>query len=805
MAGPEDKEKERRRIAIAAKARARVQQAPVAVPETPTPPTVAPSPMPPEASIADRPREGKPFFEWYLGPDYAPLKQAKSGGTVYKNAKTGELPYYSPTFETFDKKAVEKLTLGASEDFVQKERGRKEIGKAAFQAAPLRTAASQFAAGGFGFGEFIDNFYEVVAPSLRGKEQTQKDVETMRAARQAFEEEMPLQAAGFKVAGTLATLPASVAKAGVGRGLGTIQRMVSGALRTGTIGAAEEALSEAGRADEGTAQDRFEAGQRGAVIGGTIGAFTGLVTEPAAIVVKNLRQTFTRSKPREIAKGLGVSEEAASEIAEAMRRSDFAAARQILDDAGETAMLADAGIVLRSMLDNAIIEGTEVAASVSQSAVRPRIVKIQKQLSSVLNTVLGRPLTVDEILEGIQAPQRQKIKDLYDKAYLTEIDDTTLEGSRILDRVKLQLSQSDIDQANEFLRISAKDPQNITQIVRKKDKQGNITLSLSNGGKLTVREIDRITRQMQDRAIKMHKDINPLAFGVSKLKSGDGTDLEILAQSLRADARTISKDYDEALKASKDVIEERQAAMLGTELLKKETTLADVAEALTNATPAERTAMRLGLSNEVDSLIKNTRVTLASPDPDINALRDLWSKFNSPDAKNKVRLLLGNDDYDKIYGVLGEAEIAFNLQGAIAKNSATAARQAVERISAQRNAPGIRDLLMEIRFPAAGQRLLQTFTGRRPEDMLRRSQMRWDDMATILTTVQGKDAKDALALIEKVVNRQKLTEKQAQELADALRKHVVPMASAAEETPVADEMRQSIQEFRYNPETDDFE
>ena len=83
--------------------------------------------------------------------------------------------------------------------------------------------------------------------------------------------------------------------------------------------------------------------------------------------------------------------------------------------------------------------------------------------------------------------------------------------------------------------------------------------------------------------------------------------------------------------------------------------------------------------------------------------------------------------------------------------------------------------------------------------------MRWDDMATILTTVQGKDAKDALALIEKVVNRQKLTEKQAQELADALRKHVVPMASAAEETPVADEMRQSIQEFRYNPETDDFE
>lgn len=748
------------------------------------------------------PKEGQPFFEWYLGDDYKPLKTAPAGGTVYKNAKTGELAYWSPTFETFDKKAVEKLALGAQEDFVQKELRRGEIGRAQFRQAPFRTAASQMAAGGLGFGEFIDELYGVIAPSFRGEEQVAQDIETMRAGRQAFEEEMPVTAAGYQMAGALMTAPAALGRAMVGRGLGPLQRTVSGALRGGAFGAGEQAVSEFGAA-EGGLEERAQAAQGGAIFGGVTGAGLGAAAEPAAVIAQNVRQMFGKYNDKAIAKGLGLPEDAAKEIADAMRRNDFAEARDILSKAGETAMLADAGMVLKSMLDTAIIEGTEVSAAVSRSAVFPRIQRIQKDLSNTLNRILGKPMGIDEILEDIQKAGRKERQDLYEQAYATVIDESTPEGADILNRINAQISQSDLDSVNETLRIAAKDPFNIPQLRRLKDEDGNVTLTVTGGQGLTIRELDRLTREMQDRAIKLHKELNPLAFGVSALKSQKGKELEILSQTLRGNARKLSPEYGKAIDAARETIQEREAAMMGQAFFDQNTTARDVAEALVEATPNERAAMKMGLRSQVANLVSNTRVTLASPDPDINALREMWKKFSIPETKEKITLLLG-DEADEVFQVLDKARIAFDLQGSIAVNSRTAARNAAARISGERNAPGIRDLLMEWKPAAAFQRGIQTLTGRRPEDILKRRQANWDDIATVLTSIQGKDAQDALSSIEKIVNGQKLTTTQATQLANAIRKHVGSAIVAT--TAVGSEQVEQIgQTLRYNPETDDFE
>jgi hypothetical protein len=216
-------------------------------------------------------------------------------------------------------------------------------------------------------------------------------------------------------------------------------------------------------------------------------------------------------------------------------------------------------------VDNAIISGSEVAANVAQTQVTPRIKFLSNKLNRVMDNILGKPKYMEELLEEIQAGARSPQKQLYDAANRIRIPRGTPKGDMIYARMEDQIPQSYIDALNNSYRIRAEDPSNIRQLIRTKDpKTGKVILS----DDLTVEDIDLSVRRMQEDAIKLHKDVNPLGFGVSALKSSDGVDLENLAMSLRADARKLSKEYDAALTMAKDTIQTRQAAMLGAELEK---------------------------------------------------------------------------------------------------------------------------------------------------------------------------------------------------------------------------------------------
>jgi hypothetical protein len=767
----------------------------VAVPKFKQAPVVEQAPTAPVQPPSLSGLKGKEFFEGYLGADYAPFKSLPSGGQVYKNQNTGELAYYSPKFETYDKKAVEKLLLGASEDFVKKEQGRLLVGRESVKEQPVMSRLQQITKGTFLAGQSVDE--------LKGAVRGEEAKEAFRAQTAAFEEDRPVEAGAYQVLGAVLSTP--MRTVGIGskwleegiQGIGSVQRMASGAVRGFIAGSAEGAAQGAGRA-EGGLEERLEGAGEGAIVGGLVGAPVGAAAEPFGQVISNVQKLFGRTAAPKIAQELKLSEEAAKQLSAAFLRSDFAAARRILQDAGETGMLADAGVVTRNLVDNAIISGSEVAANVAQTQVTPRIKFLSNKLNRVMDNILGKPKYMEELLEEIQAGARSPQKQLYDAANRIRIPRGTPEGQTIYARMEDQIPQSYIDALNNSYRIRAEDPSNIRQLIRTKDpKTGKVILS----DDLTVEDIDLIVRRMQEDAVKLHKDVNPLGFGVSALKSSDGVALENLAMSLRADARKLSKEYDAALTMAKDTIQTRQAAMLGETLLDKNTRMPDVAEALARATPEERAAMKAGLRSEINDIILNTRVTMNSPDFEVNSVRDLWSKFNNPAAMEKVSAVLGKKEADKLYEVYREAQVAYGLQAAIVKGSQTAGRLEQARMQEQINAPGVLQLLGLGQWDKAFQRAVQSLTGMRPEQIQMRRADQWDEISKILTQTQGPDAFKALDIIEQALAGQKVTNQQVKVVTDAIRKAFAKAIPATERVVGEDVGRELV----YNPETDDFE
>lgn len=753
-----------------------------------------PASTPPQVPVSERPKEGVEFFEYYLGPEYKPMTNVQNGGKVYKNQKTGELAYWSPQGETFDKKSILKIMTGKPEAEVLKGRKRELVGSEIMRADPIGTRVRQTVSGRFGYGEGIDELTGLRAKvpgasELYGDQTGAEATEAYRAQLAAFEADRPIEAGLYKLLGGITSFPAAALNIPMTAGRGFLQKAITGTGSGAVLGGVEGALSGFGRGE--TMEERTRLAGEGAQLGTLVGGVVGGGIEVVAPIVGNVGRLVTSTDVNRIAKEFGVSKDAATRLQSAFVRADFAEARRILDQAGETGMLADAGIAARNLLDSAIIQGSDEAASTALRKVDPRLAFQFRKLTAVADRVLGKARGMGEVLEDIQGQARNTQKQLYDNAYANVLDPGIPSQGAVVDQIARQVDGSIIDTVNASYRVAATDPNNIRQIVRKVDpKTGEVTFDPP----LTVGDVDKITRIIQDNAQKLHKDVNPLAFGVSALKSEQGKDLEGLVGRIRTGTRTQFPDYDLALKTSKDTIKQREAAMLGEELLKPSTTREHVAEALAAATPEERIAMKAGLRSAVDELRANARASALDPDADISALNTLFQKFMMPSSREKVAALLGPDDARRLMETLDEARIALQTKQGIVRGSQTGMRLAISEKDKMLTAPGILDTIAQGGnfYPI----IMKTLTGNRPQDVLARSEAAWDEVAGMLTSIQGPDAKRALDILESAMAGQKATNKNAKFFVDFIRKMRAPAIVGAEG---------SNQSLRYNPETGETE
>lgn len=189
---------------------------------------------------------------------------------------------------------------------------------------------------------------------------------------------------------------------------------------------------------------------------------------------------------------------------------------------------------------------------------------------------------------------------------------------------------------------------------------------------------------------------------------------------------------------------------------------------LSGQNPAAVQSMKLGLRSGLDHTLGNLKVSAANPNTEIKELMAGLSALRSRNNMSKVRALLGDADADEFYKVLDEQATGIELASAVATNSKTAQRQAVGRTVEEVTAPGILGAIQRGEPVNASKMVVQSITGKTPEADAARRMGLYDDIATVLTRVQGQNAKDALNLIQQAKAGKALTDVQARIVAKAV-------------------------------------
>lgn len=664
------------------------------------------------------------------------------GGRVIRNAN-GSLQAVSAGGSTTDPAAVERIMAGEGfSSIVQDSVDQQRIAQ-----NPVAARASEVVRGVPFIGSYADEAVGIVSPEAR---------DNMRATTGAMQRQNPGQTTALNIAGgVLGAVPMAMAAAPsiAAMAPSTVgAQAVGGAVLGATTGAVEGAVYGAG---EGTdRQDRVAAAQRGAAVGAGVGGVLGAASPYAARAINATLDRLRGSDVATIVSTLGISRTAATAVRNALQSGDMRGAESALQRAGPDAMLADAGIPARQMLD-AVAQAGGPAGTTVREAVDARTQAATRNITGALDQGLGTPRGIGEITDQIRtetAPQRSAA---YQAAYAAPIDYSAPDGRRI-ESLLPRVPASAWRRADQLMSLEG-------------EESMQRLFSIADDGSVTVREMPDV-RQL-DYLTRALNDVASEADGQGKL--GGTTDLGRLtgnlSREIRQSVRSAVPEYGAALDTAADAISRRNAAEVGRTLLRPQTTREDVARALSSASEAERRAAQEGLRSQIDDTMANVVRTMTDPDTTtregIRALRDLSSRAN----QEKLRILMGRDAADSLLSEVDQAATAYELRAAIADNSRTAVRQSVQGTIDEATQGGIVRTLASGEPVNSTKLFVQALTGETLEARQLRRMGIYDEIATALTQIRGSQAQTALRIINTSIEQQRpITEAQARRVAEIL-------------------------------------
>lgn len=604
---------------------------------------------------------------------------------------------------------------------------------------PLGTRLASFNAGLPFVGSWVDEGIGMIDPAAGQR---------VRDWQGAMERARPGQDTALRLAGgVVGSVPLAVGAAAAAPAVAPAAmagRVALGGATGAATGAAEGAVYGYGQAE---GEGRAENAGRGAATGAAFGGVLGAVAPLAAKGIENMIRAYRGRDVNVIARELGVSKGAATVVKNALDADDMPSAMAALTRAGDDAMLADAGVGSRQLLDSATtVPGA--APRIAREAVDARATaagtRFTGELDSTFGTAMGRDTTTTAIRTGTKAARGTA----YDAAYGAAIDYSTPRG-RAVERLWQRVPQKALARANELMSLDGASPQMLISI----GQDGAVTTSAMP----SVRQVDYVTKALNDLA-ETGEGAGALG-GQTTL----GAKYQNLSRGLRTMVRRSVPEYDKALNVAADAIRQKKAVDLGYDLLKPATTREVVREGLKGATRAERVAVKQGVRSWLDDTMANARQVMSDPErteeaaeavKGINALRTRASR-------NKLASVLGPQEADRFMGEVEEMATAFELRAAIAQNSKTAGRSAIREGVEQQAAPGVIRTLFEGKPLGATKRLVQVMFGNTPEAQQLRAQGVYAEIATALTQKRGADARRALVTVQRAIAGQPLTDQQA--------------------------------------------
>lgn len=675
----------------------------------------------------------------------------RQGDTRVIERQSGDRWVVSPGFSSGDPEKVKQALDGMS----GAEISSQSIDKALLQQYGTEARAGEFLRGVPFVGTYTD---EALGAVLGPQAKT-----GARALSGAMQRQRPGEALGLNLAGGLLTsagaaaaAPAALSNVGgavVGQGP-RLAQIGRGLLGGATAGGIEGAIAGAG---EGTdAQSRMGGAGTGAAIGAGFGAAVGGAGPVVAKGLENVIGLFKRSDIDQIAREFKISKNAAKVIKNTFDQGgDIEAAVRNLGRAGDEAMVADAGEAAQALLDAAAASGGR-AKQIVTNEISGRMARTSAATTQALNDALGVPpagprTAVNEIAQRT-APARNAA---YDLAYRTPIDYAAPQGRAIegvLDRVEPKVLISAIEEANADMKARGLVNQQIMAMI---DDAGNVTYrEMPN-----VQQLDEIKKALQRIAYENTDDFGRL--------NGKGQRYNMLAGELRDAVADAAQPYGAAVQIGGDKISEERAFAFGRDLLRATTEVEDVGFELgKNPSQAQVSAAKSGLRSYIDKVMGDVRAIASDPGADALQAREVIKAVNDMSSRNsraKIRELMGAEA-DALLAQIDEAAQSATVRAAMAQNSKTAARLAQKETIEEIAAPGAVQNAMQGELMGTTKSLVRAVTGQTSEYTAAQKQRIYEDIARALTQKKGDKARTALAVLDRAMKGQELTEAQTDQL-----------------------------------------
>ena len=601
-------------------------------------------------------------------------------------------------------------------------------------------------------GEYFDE-----AMGKIGGEGVQQDLRNIQGA---MDRQYPgTSTAAMIGGGVLGSIPMAIGAAtmapgaAVAGGGGLIAKSAAAGLAGAAVGGIEGAVSGYGAGNDGdrvsSARDR---GMIGAAFGGALGA-------AAPAVSSGLRNLFQRFKGRDvsaISRQFGVSDDAARTVKAFLEADDFQSAAATLRQAGDDAMLADAGPNARALLDLTIQTGG-TGRKVARDAIEGRAAAANPRLNRTLDLLLGPP-------EGVRAASRDisqrtaAIRDAaYKKAYSTDINYARPEGLKIeevLDRVPPRVLAKAVQEADEAMIAAGR--QNL-----------QIKANIGPDGKVTFEQMPNV-----EQLDYIKRALSEIAQGETDAVTGRITGAGVRANKLSAELRdalgNAAPAYRTATKLGGDKIAEQNAFDMGRKLLQTGTTREMVRDQMANASREAKAEARRGLRAYIDESLASVQRTMGGTDSQIREAQQLLRQLSSRGNRDKLRAVMGDVTSDRLFKALDEAATQFDTRAAVAAGSQTYGRTEGKRMVEEITRPRAREAIASLANLKPGDafgEIRRALT--EPGSDLQRARMQtiMGEVADLLTRQRGPQAEAALRSIESAMAGQPLRDAEATRLA----------------------------------------
>jgi hypothetical protein len=227
-----------------------------------------------------------------------------------------------------------------------------------------------------------------------------------------------------------------------------------------------------------------------------------------------------------------------------------------------------------------------------------------------------------------------------------------------------------------------------------------------------------------------------------------------LAGQLKTAIGDAVPEYNVAVKVGGDKIAEDEALDLGMKLLSPKTTREQVARQMVNASDAEKQAAKLGVRNHIDDTLANVKSSIATPDTDVKEAMKVLADLSSRANLAKMRLIIGSKGVEKMQKELEVVRRALTLRAAVAKNSATAQRQAIQTTSKAILNEGPWQMIKQGKPLEAIKESVKLLTGSNASGQAIRESAMYTDVIKALTEKRGEDAVMALKIMNNAITKQ---------------------------------------------------